>query len=170
MLPFLLAIIGPFLASSNYSVDLTGPKDTRADTWGTAAAYSAPIAFHPPAGYRVRVLRIRGDLVAWARVLPGEELPATGSTAGVLVGFQTTALDGSARCVPCADNTLIYLQDAVSGSGRVRIPFDADVSTGGLLLPDNVLVVKVASWLNTTGKAIHLEPTFTVIYRFEEIE
>ena len=160
------SLLGPWLASSNYSVDLAGAADSRPGTWGTADSFTAPIAFHPPHGYRVRILRIRGDLTAWARVLP-DESPVAQGTAGVLVSFQTTARDGSARCTPCADNTLVYLQGAVSGPGAVRVPFDARTSV--LLEPDSILRVTVASWLNTTGKPIHLEPTFTVVYRFEEI-
>jgi hypothetical protein len=38
------------------------------------------------------------------------------------------------------------------------------------LEPDNKLLVTVASWLNTTGKPVHIEPTFTVVYRWEEIQ
>jgi hypothetical protein len=48
-----------------------------------------------------------------------------------------------------------------------RAEYDRDVSKGGLLMSDNTLIVKVAVWLNTTGTAIHMEPTFNLLYQFE---
>ena len=44
--------------------------------------------------------------------------------------------------------------------------FDYD-KVNVLLEPDNKLLVKVAAWLNTTGRPIHTEATFTVVYRYE---
>jgi hypothetical protein len=46
-----------------------------------------------------------------------------------------------------------------------------DVSAGGLLDADNVLVCKVAIFLSDLGMpSIHLEPTWTMKYRWERIE
>lgn len=178
MIPLLLAILaqfGPYTMSGNFPRDLAGPVDVRmagqrcADgpcIWGTADSDVLPIQFYPPAGYRVRILRLRGDLVAWPRVLPGERPVAPGQYAGVLMGFQTSAPEGSQRCTWCADNTMLYIQDAV-GEKPTRAPFDyRDIDV--LLEPDNILRLVVASWLNTTGRAIHIEATYTVVYRFEK--
>ena len=142
-----------------------GARDARPDTWGNSDAASWTIQFRPPAGYKVRILRLRGDLVAWPRVLPAESPVPRGAYAGVLLGFMTTAPDGSLRCDPCADNTMLYIQQAVENA-PARAPFDYD-KVNVLLEPHNKLLVKVAAWLNTTGKPIHTEPTFTVVYRYE---
>jgi hypothetical protein len=160
----LAGLLGPFTASSNFSVDLLGEKDTREGTWGYTGAQTWPIQFNPPEGYRVRVLEISGDLIAWPRVLPGETAVQPGAYAGVLVGFQTTAPEGSERCSPCADNTPVYLQAGLDGRPS-RIAYARKVNM--LLEQDNRLIVKVAAWLNTTGKPIHIEPTFTLKYRWE---
>jgi hypothetical protein len=161
-----LAILGPFSSSANFSADLLGARDTRPDTWGNADSASWTIQFRPPAGYRVRILKLRGDLVAWPRVLPGEPPVPRGTYAGVLLGFMTTAPDGSLRCDPCADNAMLYIQHAME-SAPVRAPFDYD-RVNVLLESDNKLLVKVAAWLNSTGRPIHIEPTFTVVYRYEK--
>lgn len=158
--------LGPYSAASNFSVDLMGVADTRTSTWGNAAAYTWNMPFHPPAGYRVRILRLRGDLVAWPKVLPGGTPAPAGMVSGVLLAFATTAPGGSSRCDYCSDGCMLYIQDAL-GALPVRAAYDQDTSAGGLLEPDNILNVTVSSWLNVTGKYIHLEPTFVVTYRFE---
>jgi len=156
---------GPWMASSNLSVDLAGAQDTRVATWGTADYHDFRVSLPAP-GKRVRILRIAGDLVAWPKVLPGELPVSPGQYAGVLVGFMTTAFEGSVRCLPCADNTMIYAQGAM-GAAPVRVPFDREVSVGGALEADQVLVVRIASWLNSTGRPVHAEATFTVTWRAE---
>lgn len=158
--------LGPHSASANFSADLYGPVDTRLSCWGNAEAWIFQIAFRPPEGYRVRVLRLRGDLVSWPRVLKGEPPVATGSYAGVLLSFHSTGPDASERCDYCAENHMIYVQDALSDK-PVRTPYDMDTRIGGLLSADHKLNITVASWLNTTGYPIHIEPTFTVEYQYE---
>jgi hypothetical protein len=165
ILALLLATLGPFFASSNFTADLLGPVDVRPGCWGNADVATWTITFRPPPGYRVRVLRLRGDLVAWPRVLPGEKAIEPGNYAGVLLGFQTTAPEGSVRCDWCADNTALYIQDAMSNK-PIRAPFNHEI--GALLEPDHKLVVKVAAWLNTSGHPIHIEPTFTTVFQFEK--
>ena len=159
-------IAKPCSASGNFSVDLLGAADTRPSTWGNAAVQTWPVTFKPPAGYRVRILTLKGDLVAWPKVLPGDPPVPDGMTAGVLLGYQTTAAEGSTQCSPCADNTMLYIQSGLSRE-PIRSSYEYDVRAGGLLEPDNVMVVVVASWLNATGKPIHVEPTFTVTFRYE---
>lgn len=179
MLPFLLfalVSLGPFTVSGNFPRDLYGPVDTRMAglvcaggpcIWGNADADVLPITFHPPAGYRVRILGLRGDLIAWIKSLPGDKATRLESAAGVLIGFQTTSSKASAHCEYCADGCPLYLQDSVTEKQpKTRAPFLYD-NLDMLLDTDHVLHLKLASYLNTTGKPIHLEGTYTVIYRFE---
>ena len=60
---------------------------------------------------------------------------------------------------------MLYIQHAMENA-PVRARFDYDM-VNVLLEPDHKLVVKVAAWLNSTGRPIHVEPTFTVVYRYE---
>lgn len=150
-----------YSAATNFSVDLIGVPDTRPDTWGTASYAVKAITFKPPQGQRVRILRVYGDLLIW----PLGIVPQ-GKFAGVLLGLQTTAPDGSVRMDWGADNTMLYIQDATGGEPR-RAAFDYKVSVGGVLGPDNKLIVKMATWLNDTGLPIHIEPSFVMVYRFE---
>ena len=170
MLPFLCLLFcahsQAFAASSNFSVDLMGAPDTRPSTWGDAGAQTWKLTFKPPAGQRTRVLHIAGDLLAWPKVLPGDAPVPPSTTSGVLLSFQTTAPGGSVRCDWCADNTMLYLQEAVMDRPG-RFSYDSDTRAAGLLEADNQLVIVVATFLNTTGKYIHIEPTFTVTYQFE---
>ena len=161
-----LSVLGPYSSSSNFSANLFGSLDTRDGCWGFAEATEWPITFKPPAGYRVRILSPRGDLVAWPQVLPGEPAAGRGRYAGVLLGFRTTDPEGSIRCDYCADNTMLYVQAALDDR-PTRASFHDDVTVGGLLGADHRLMVKVSAWLNTIERPIHVEPTFTVTYHFE---
>ncbi len=61
---------------------------------------------------------------------------------------------------------MLYVQSGTGGKPE-RAPIDFDVSAGGLLSEDNVLESKLAVFLNDTGLPIHMEATFTLVYRFE---
>lgn len=155
--------------ANNFTTDLIGVPDSRPDTWGDAASMSWQIVFHPPTGYRVRILRLRGDLTAAVKVLPTDTPLTSGQQAWVLIGAQTTGAEGSTQCTPCADNTMLYHQLALD-SHPGGVMFDEDVSAGGLLLRDNILVIVTAVFLNTTGKLVHIEPTFSgITYQYEKI-
>jgi hypothetical protein len=163
--------------SGNFPRDLYGPVDTR-DTrtvcaggpciWGHADSDVLPIQFHPPAGYRVRIFALKGDLVAWIKSLPGDPPTPLESGAGVLLGFQTTSSAGAGECEYCASGCPLYIQDSVMEKApKTRAPFD--YSHVDLLLDaDNILNLKLASWLNTTGKPIHIEGTYTIEFVFED--
>lgn len=152
----------PCSVSSNFSADLIGEADHRADTWGTAGATFHRITFRPPAGYRVRVLRVYGDFLIWpiGKVEPGK-------FAGALWGLATTGPDGSIHADWAADNTMLYVQVATGGQ-PARAPVNFRTAHGGLLGPDHVLVSKMAVWLNDTGLKIHMEPSFTVVFQYQK--
>jgi hypothetical protein len=155
-------ILGPYSAATNHSDDIEGTQDTRPDTWGTAGYNVHSIQFHPPAGYRTRILRVYGDFQGWIRQNP------SGNAVGVLWGLQTTAPEGSQRVTPAADNTLTYVQDAIcNNKGPFRAPFDYHIQGGGVLESDNLLYSKAAVFMNETGQPVHMEASFVVVYQFE---
>lgn len=152
-------------SATNFTTDILGEPDTRPDTWGRAGTSVWKIRFTPPpAGHRVRIMRVYGDFLIWPKGKVED-----GRFAGALLGLQTTAPEGSVRADLAADNTMLYVQTATAGKPE-RVAFDYDVSAGGLLEADHVLVVKVAVWLNDTERAIHCEPTFTMVYKYERID
>lgn len=155
-----LPILGPYAASTNHSDDIQGTPDSRPGTWGSAGYNVHTFTFHPPVGYSTRVLRVYGNVQGFLR-----KPPAAGTCAGVLWGLQSTAPDGSARMNPAADNTFLYIQDATCGAPW-RDAVDVDTHVNGLLA-DNVLYSKVAVFLNETGEAVHIEPSWTTVYQFE---
>lgn len=152
----------PCSLAANFSADIKGDPDTRVDTWGTAGAVFKRITFTQKPGYRVRILRVYGDFLIW----PMGKVKQ-GRFAGALFGLQTTAPDGSIRADWAADNCFLYVQVA-TGGGPARSAFDYDTKAGGLLEADGVLVLKMAGWLNDTGLAIHMEPSFVVVYQLEK--
>jgi hypothetical protein len=160
-----LSVLGPYSTALNFSVDLMGTPDTRPATWGSAAAAQNVTHFHPPAGYRVRILRVYGDFIAW----PKEGILAPGAYSEVGWGLKSTAPDGSTRVDNAYDNTFVWLQNAIlPANPSVRASFDLTVKDGGLLEADNALVSQSFVAINTSGLVIHEEPTFTIIYQFEE--
>jgi hypothetical protein len=90
-------------------------------------------------------------------------------------GLNTSLNDGSKYVSypddPAAmafDNSCAWVQDSLTAThGSSRISFDRDVSACGLL-KDGAFISQTFVALNTSGLAIHLEPTFTITYQFEE--
>jgi hypothetical protein len=147
--------------TGNFTVELYGPVDTRPGTYGHAdyVVWNQPF-INVPAGCRVQILHISGDLMAWAM----GAVPA-GTNAGLLVGAYSSAGAGSTRAAYAADGFFIYYQ-AGAGAAPARIQFNQDV-TEGYLSSDNTLNWKVAEFLNTTGFPIHMEVTFSqVVFRY----
>lgn len=165
-------ITKPCSLAANYAYDIIGTPDNRPDTWGTAEGATKPIVFSPPPGYRVRILRAQGDFVTWPRGVPGVDPTdkVVGTAVGVLFGLSSTTPDGSSQAQggAASDNCFLYIQDASKGE-KTRAPFDYDTHVGGLLMADNTLSVRVAVWLNTTGLAIHMEPSLVLIFQYELI-
>lgn len=166
-------ITAPCSAAMNFAYDIIGTPDSRPGTWGSAGSQSSNVKFKAPPGYRVRVLRVYGDLTWWPRGTPESDPAdkAIGKTAGVLLGLSTTAPDGSEKVEGggASDNCLLYIQDASKGEAK-RTPFDYDTHVSGLLEQDGVLVVKFAVWLNTLDLCLHGEPSLVVVYKYEEIK
>lgn len=154
-------ILGPYSSSVNYPADLTGVPDTRPGTWGLGAAQTDVIQFHPPAGYRVRVLRVYGNFMAWPRAVY-----APGNHTGVSWGLTTSDPVGSPEVDAAADGCFVYEQYAL-GNSEVNQSFDFDTSTGGLLGADNVMNEVSAVFLNDQPIPVHSEVTFVIVYRFE---
>jgi hypothetical protein len=157
-----------FFVAGNFPRDLYGDLDTRSDTWGYADSQTLPIQFYPPAGYRVEILEIHGDLIAAPKPPAGQSV-AAGSYGYVLVGFSTSALIGypgpGVPCNYCATGAMIYLQGGLSDQ-PLRIPFDRVFRRPVSLESDNILNLKLASFLNTTGFPIHTEATYTIWARY----
>ena len=58
---------GPFQSTSNISADIRGVPDKRPGGWGLHQADPVRLKITAPAGYRVRILEVAGDLVAWPK-------------------------------------------------------------------------------------------------------
>jgi hypothetical protein len=154
----------PCSSSTNFSFDIAGTLDTRPGSYGNAGAEQGVITFSPPAGYRVRVLRVYGDFIAWA-----SGFPSPGTRSGVLFALSSTLTTPATYADLVSDNCFLYLQDSVSFLKLdTRDPFDFAVQDGGLLAADNKLLLTTAAWLNTTGLSIHMEPSFVIVYTFEK--
>src|SRR5579872_5760860 len=129
-------ILGPYSDAFNFPGDFTGTPDSRPSTWGLAGSQtSAPVVFNPPAGYRVRILKLEGNYMAWAR-----QAYAPGNHVGTSWGILTTAPGGSSRVNFAADNCFVWLEYGLS-NGEVNQPFVIDTRAGGLLEPDNSMLV-----------------------------
>lgn len=163
--------LGPFQTTLNHSIDIAGKPDQRPGSWGLSQPVPMRLKVTAPAGYRVRILRVAGDLVAWpkAGTLAGAQYAEVGW------GLNTSLHDGS-KYVSYADdpsamafdNSCAWVQDSLTAThGSSRISFDRDVSACGLL-NDGMFISQTFVALNTSGLVIHLEPTFTITYQFEE--
>lgn len=176
---FLVSLLSqPHTVSGNFPRDLYGPVDTRMAgqscdvgpcIYGHADSSDLPIQFYPPAGMRIRILSLRGDLIAWikdTRESFSFSIPPN-SMAGVLAGFQASSSGASTDCNYCASGCPLYIQDAVGEKiPLARAPFDYE-NVGMVLDADNVLHAKIAEFLNTTDHPIHLELTYTIQFVFE---
>lgn len=164
-------ISAPCSTAANYAYDLIGTPDSRPYTWGTADSQTKTMVFKAPVGYRVRILRVYGDFVIWPRGTPPPDSGdmIIGRAVGALFGLSNTDKDGSlvAEGGGASDNCFLYVQLASKGESQ-RAAFDYDTRVGGLLGADHTINVKAAVWLNSTGLAVHLEPSFTIQFVFEK--
>lgn len=179
----------------NYPFDSEGVPDTRPGTWGKTAADDGKIVFlKVPEGKRVRVTRVYGDFVAWARELPQEwatENRAPKATfmekgshiqyrfgipddkfAGVLFGILLPSSIEVPNYPPCAlasSDCMVYLQ-AVVGRQPARAAFDFDVTRSGLLGADATLLIRRAIFLSELpdGVSVHIEPSLVCEWQLED--
>ena len=160
--------------TGNWEVNLHGVQDHRPYTWGKAEHSVKTLTFSPPENCLVEVLKVRGDLVAWPMFTDGVVERAVDTkrplnkVAGTLLSIAKTGPEGSKWCDLAEDKTFIYLQLPVHKRPE-RATFSEDIPNG-LLNPDHKLDFKLAVWLNATGVPIHLEATWTVHYKFVEVE
>jgi len=172
-----LSLLNPQILTTwgNFPQDLAGPMDSRMAgiscnsgpcIWGRADSADNPIVFHPPAGSRVRILGLSGDLIAWIKTIDGRG-PAPNSAAGVLGGFLTSSSGTDPNCDNCSSGCGLYVQDSITPMApKTRLSFDyQDVNL--LLDADNTLHARLAEFLNTTGAPIHLELTYRIRYLYE---
>jgi hypothetical protein len=160
------AVLGPYSAAVNIAEDLGEASPSG------LSSYASRIQFNAPAGYGTRILRVYGDFIAFP-TQPG--VIHSGTSVEIGWGLKTTAPDGSTRVtypgypnVSAFDNSFVWVQGSLSAlENRARLPYDLDVSVGGKLGVDNIMLSQAFVALNTTGIAIHLEPTFVVVYQFE---
>jgi len=149
------------VVSGNFTDDILGQPDTRPDTWGSAGAVYHRVTFRPPAGCAVKILSISGDVVAWVR-------DYSHGQAGVLVGIHRRLWGGKnpwAACDYCTEDTPFYRQLALSEKPETTT-FDRRYIAGWLVGPDHTLHFKHAVWLNTTGRPVHVETTWTIEFRW----
>ena len=169
--PAQVAFLGPFQSTSNTAFDVAGDPDGRPGSWGLSKAVPVRLKITAPTGYRVRILHIAGDLVAWPKkgVLTGDRYAEVGW------GLNTSLNDGSKYMsypddpkATAYDNCMVWIQDVIVATrGAVRATFDRRVSA--LLNSDGIMYSQAFVALNTSGLEIHLEPTVTVTYRFEKV-
>lgn len=152
--------------STNYPYDAEGEPDSRPGCWGKAAYDDGKITFKDvPAGHRVRITRVYGDFVAWPH---GAAAP--GKYGGCLFGLMASDSTASPYADLASSGCMLYLQTAV-GADQARAHFDVNTEAAGLLAEDHVLVVRRAVFLNELGGgvSIHMEPSFVLEFRHEEI-
>jgi hypothetical protein len=160
---------GNCIAPASCSATVNIPFDTAGVPdpiyWGNGGYLDVPFQFsNVPAGYRVRIMRLYGDHIAWAHNA-GTPMP-TNSHAGVLWGIWSTA-SHNPPFQYSANFCFVYHQGALSSSGDFNQYFDTDVSPGGLLAADNAFIVQLAIFLSDIGVSIHQELTTAVVYHFE---
>jgi hypothetical protein len=161
-------ITKPCQSVVNVAWDSQGVPDSNPNVWGNAGFVLVNIPFvNVPVGYRVRIIRMFGDYIAW---IHGIVQPATHT--GILFGFmrtqdlrEKTGL-GSLNMSYGSDQCFMYHQGALS-TGDFTQYFDHDVSAGGLLQPDNTMLLQIAVFENETGSSVHQEVTSNVVYQFE---
>lgn len=149
-------IVAP--CESTVNIPFDSPGSPCPEAWGTCGARQVAIQFDAvPASYSVKILRVFGDLIGWAR---GPVPP--GAHAGMLWGLYTSQVADSPNVEYGSEGCPIYLQGIVG----IPRPFDERIEAGGILPADNLLISQEAFFLNETGQAIHIEATFNLVYQF----
>jgi hypothetical protein len=162
MKPLTFSTDYPFTPTNEDGNPIPGQVDTRPGTWGCFAEDDGVLEFpNVPAGQRVRITRLYGNMTAWIR----GNAPA-GSNSGALLAVQRASATANPDVTNCAVGCMLYIQLA-TGQNEASVQFDVDVSAAGLLDTDNKLVVKRATYLNDTGLPPHLEVTMCGEFEYE---
>lgn len=156
-------ILGPYSRVFNQPADLIGVPETRPCCWGYTASIENRYTFNPPVGYRVHILKIDGNYMAWAR-----GVFAPGQHVGTSWGIVTSAVNDETFLPWTASNCFVYLEYALS-NGEVNQPFKLDTSVGGRLPIDNSFTFVSAIYLSDAPIPIHMETTGVIIFQFEKI-
>jgi hypothetical protein len=150
-------------SAADTTYTLVGNHDGRPGTWGTTDTRIINFVFaNVPYTYRVQILRVYGDNIAW---IQGLDKGDTNAHAGVLFSMSATG-GGTNSMSPGNANCFLYHEGAISGQTTLNMSFDNETKDGGLLNTDNVLQVKMALFLNDSGAAVFQDTTFVVVYRF----
>lgn len=160
--------------AGNFAADLAGaehdPAGEHPGLWGRGDAWVWPLTFrNVPPGYRVRILRLSGDLTArFSTRGDGPAASTPGRFTGVLAGVTTkNPSQGSAYADWAADDTLAYIQGDIGADGAFRASFREDHAgvENAVLEADHKLYFKVAKYLDETAIPwTHLEITFSAIH------
>jgi hypothetical protein len=149
------SIIGPFTKTHNHSDDLLGGR--KPGEWGVSAQATHAYKFHPPAGYRVRLLSIHGDTQGFIR-------NPSPYCAGAMWAIHAEVVTPP-QVDEFVDPTLLFwVQDAACRGAAFRDPVDRSINQ---LLRTPEVISKVATFLNETGQPVHIESSFTLVYQFE---
>lgn len=156
--------------TGNFSYDIVGEPDNRPYVWGRAGSQIAePVEFfNVPAGMRVRILSVKGDMTArWTTRGNGRAWPGAGYYTGVLGALMTSADDYevSEHATFSADNHLVYVQADIGLTGVVRVEIESTFhpENENAVLPHGKLWFKAAKYLDETGLDTHIELTFSRI-------
>lgn len=162
----------PLIVSINLPADLYGELDKRPNTWGRADVRQEPYTFlDVPAGHRVRILKIEGDLISNPRHQGNQ-----GTYCNVLWGLCRTSVteQGKSKTLQYgSDGCFVYVQDTIAWNGRARTAFNRSFpedSPDGLLDEDHTFLNKIAIYLNEIEARIHLEATANITFRYEEAQ
>jgi hypothetical protein len=159
----------PRTIAGNFAADLDGFAMSGPGIWGRGDSWVFPLQLTPPAGHRVRILSISGDLTArFTTRGHGPAVAPRGTFTGFLAAVTTLPVSsGSAHADLAADDTLMYAQGDLSRrNSAVRLPFResfAEDEANTVLGPEHRLYFKVAKYLDETGLATHLEITFSAL-------
>ena len=162
-----------FSSAINISLDLGATANAKSDpvNGGRTDFYASRVHFKTPTGMRTRLLRVYGDAIFWPRngvIEPGKSLEAG-------FGLKTSRPDGDPRIdfpgfpgvSPYANSMCWWQTFLTAESPGARIQFDTDVSAGGLLETDGILISQPFIALDDTNvPAYHVETTYVAVWEW----
>jgi hypothetical protein len=157
----------------NISLDLGATANAKADpvNGGRTDFYASRIRFKAAPGMRAHLLRVYGDAIFWPRngvIGPGKSLEAG-------FGLKSTAPDGDSRIEfpgfpgvsPYSNSSCWWQGFLTEKSPGLRIQFDTDISAGGLLESDGILISQPFIALDDTNVPVyHVETTYVAVWEW----